>query len=190
MTNPEPAGRLERAVSCHRIPSPDLGAVKSALAGRQHRRGMYIWTSEMDAELTRLRHERFASSEIADYITDKFGIYLTRNAVIGRALRLGLPHLPRNGGRHPSVTTSRAKVRRPRTHALGRKAKPKHKRIEWAHDIGSMRLLSLFDLADRDCRWPARGEGRTTLFCGLPAERGLPYCGGHCRVAYRVDAAA
>lgn len=43
-------------------------------------------------------------------------------------------------------------------------------------------LLGIMDLQRNSCRWPMRGEGRSTLFCGREAHHG-PYCPDHSKRA-------
>jgi GcrA cell cycle regulator len=45
---------------------------------------------------------------------------------------------------------------------------------------------SLFELTEEKCRWPIGNPGAADFcFCGNEPIRGLPYCVGHTRIAYR-----
>ena len=83
----------------------------------------------------------------------------TRNAVIGKANRLGLSH---NSGPRPAVRG----VQPPR-----RKEHPS----------------SPLDLTERMCRWPIGHPGEPGFhFCGNQHVPGRPYCEAHCAIAYRT----
>jgi hypothetical protein len=43
---------------------------------------------------------------------------------------------------------------------------------------------TLIDLGPRDCRWPS-GRDQITFSCFNERIGNLPYCLGHCRIAYR-----
>jgi hypothetical protein len=54
------------------------------------------WPAEMDADLTLMRNDGKSSSIIADILSKNHNRKVTRNAVIGRAKRLGLERLKVN----------------------------------------------------------------------------------------------
>ena len=89
-------------------------------------------------------------------IGEKLGV--TRNAVIGKANRMGLAHNSAAGGRRKPA------------------AKP----------VRDPRPSSPLDLTERMCRWPLGHPGEAGFhFCGVRRAAGRPYCEAHCRVAYR-----
>jgi hypothetical protein len=45
-------------------------------------------------------------------------------------------------------------------------------------------LVGFFQLKSWHCRWPVRGEGIETLFCGEVPVTGKPYCTAHCARAW------
>jgi GcrA cell cycle regulator len=48
---------------------------------------------------------------------------------------------------------------------------------------------SLFELSKETCRWPISTPGHDDFcFCGNTPLEGMPYCPGHSRLAYRVNA--
>lgn len=50
--------------------------------------------------------------------------------------------------------------------------------------------VPLIDLKPGQCRWPMWDpDARTGLFCGADALEKLPYCSGHCAMAYRPSKA-
>lgn len=132
----------------------------------------------MDAELRRLYDENLSCSQIAA----KMQRGLSRNAIIGRAHRLGL-----------SGKVYVRRQREPRT----KPANKKIVRLAWANGHSDKlrvfetieaefqprcielepRHISLLDLTSDDCRYPY-GEGPYT-FCGHPKRNGSPYCVQH-----------
>lgn len=110
------------------------------------------WTEERVAMLKALWTQGRTASQIAEELGD-----VTRNAVIGKAHRLGLKGRP-------------SPIRRERA------ATPAAKPIE-----SRPRRVS-----DRQCHWPI-GHPREPgfHFCGAPAEPDRPYCSAHCAIAYR-----
>lgn len=110
----------------------------------------------------------------------------TRNAVIGRAHRLGLPSRKPtgpNGGRQP----------RKRKHVLRRTISPHQfiweigePPIEKVHEpLGPP--VPFIETKLHHCRWIVGGEGIETLCCGVQHVEGYPYCRTHCRLAYRFS---
>ncbi len=141
------------------------------------------WPKERDEELKRLYAltPSLSSSEIAA----ELGCGLTRNAIIGRIHRLGLPL---RGKMKPS-----GKPKAPR------KAPENKRRVVWANgNSDKLRLLdcpiiesgpirsvaveprnvTLADLTPNDCRYPY-GESPEIVFCGHPKIEGCSYCGPH-----------
>lgn len=114
------------------------------------------WTEERVSQLKSLWTEGRTASQIATILGD-----VTRNAVIGKAHRLGLKGRP-------------SPIRKEKT----ARAKPIRKIETPAHR--PMRV------SDRQCHWPI-GHPREPgfHFCGAPAVVDKPYCETHCNVAYR-----
>ena len=152
------------------------------------------WTYERIAELTQLWAEGMSGSLIAA----KMGT--TRNAVIGKANRLGL------ASRATKSSTPRTKLRglssaeRRSTHGVGREAAkrirakavklspvpvaptPPIERID-DQQIPIAQRCDLMALGNNTCRWPV-GEPGTAgfFFCGSPEadlSRCVPYCRQH-----------
>lgn len=115
------------------------------------------WTEERVAKLKALWSEGRSASQIAAILGD-----ITRNAVIGKAHRLGLKGRP-------------SPIRKEKTPS------PKPARRAAAVPIPRATRVS-----DRQCHWPI-GHPREPgfHFCGAPAVADKPYCEEHCAVAYR-----
>lgn len=111
------------------------------------------WTESDVKLLEALWSEGRSAREIAG----KLGV--TRNAVIGKANRLGLSHSSAAPARRRQTVTK-----------LERNPRPS----------------SPLDLTERMCRWPIGHPGeRDFHFCGNAHVPGRPYCEAHCELAYR-----
>ena len=125
------------------------------------------WTSEMIFELQRLQalEENLTFNTIAKLMSEKFGVAFTRNSMVGKAYRLGLPPRPlREPVAKPCAITPRSSLP-----PIIRKRK--------------MYRTRLIELLEGQCKWPA-GEG-PYFFCGKPSTGdGSPYCAFHASLAY------
>jgi len=117
------------------------------------------WTEARVAQLKALWEEGRSASQIAEILGD-----VTRNAVIGKAHRLGLKARPSPIRRQPSAATTAPRARRVPTPTIAKATR----------------------VTDRQCHWPI-GHPREPgfHFCGEPAIAERPYCAHHCAVAYR-----
>jgi GcrA cell cycle regulator len=144
------------------------------------------WTMERIALLKSRIDAGFSCGQIAR----EMGV--SRNAVIGKANRLGLSRLKRAtaGNLEQSRNNSRSNLVTPRERlARALKAKPQLALPEAPAD--STARCSLLELQQWHCRWPI-GDPRCGDFgfCGGKPVDGLPYCLGHARMAYRPGARA
>jgi GcrA cell cycle regulator len=111
------------------------------------------WTPERIDLLQRLWLQGQTASQIAEQLGDG----VTRNAVIGKAHRLGL------SGRPTPVS------------------KPIPKPV-----LEEPRRPVVAGPSGRACMWPV-GDPKTAdfHFCNAPTEAGRPYCATHCSMAYQ-----
>jgi GcrA cell cycle regulator len=153
------------------------------------------WDSERIDQMTRYFHAGLSCSQIASEIG------VTRNAVIGKMHRLGLSRPKDMAAAH--VEQRRAeRLARPKA---PRNWRPKRSRV----DISTQREMltaafpapelpaeiipiyngcgcTLLELGQEKCRWPISTPGAEDFcFCGNEPVKGLPYCPGHARMAYR-----
>lgn len=153
------------------------------------------WTDARAVLLQKLWSEGMSASVIAQRLGG-----VSRNAVIGKVHRMGLP------GRAPTQKQRWAKPpRRVRRRAVSyvTQSEP-HARQRSILDMlptsplplpsaSDVARLTLDQLEDRStitqCRWPV-GDPRQPGFgfCGCPAHTGLPYCADHARRAYAAPA--
>ncbi len=120
---------------------------------------MSTWTPERIAEITRLWDEGLTTAEIGKMVG------VSKNAVVGKAHRLGLPARPspirRNNGSSTPVSRPVAK------------APPK-----------SVRQIAL-STSGACCKWPFGHPGEADFhFCGSRALVNKPYCPEHYQMAY------
>nr|WP_295663711.1 GcrA family cell cycle regulator [Polymorphobacter sp.] len=151
------------------------------------------WTDERIA----LLRTSWESGMTASQIAEALGEGVTRNAVIGKAHRLGLEARPSPvkvgeivedlvdgvvaavegvigaaGEAIAAVVAPRAAPKRPaRPTAPAKPAK-----------------TTLLDLSEKVCKWPIGHPGETDFhFCGKAAQTGFPYCTEHCAIAYQAQ---
>ena len=123
------------------------------------------WTEKRIETLKKLWLEGLSASQIAA----KLGEGVTRNAVIGKAHRLGLASRP-----SPVKTESAAKP------------KPKPARPA---PVEKPARVTLLNLTERMCKWPIGHPGDAEFhFCGRKSLPGQPYCAHHAAMAYQTPA--
>ena len=115
-----------------------------------------VWTEDRLADLTRLWGEGLSITQIG------LVIGVSRNAVVGKVHRMGLPKL-----QSPIVKSD--KPRAPQAPVQRRRAVP----------------LTLEQWDRNTCSWPT-GDPNTDnfSFCGDQVAPGRPYCTAHCAKAY------
>jgi GcrA cell cycle regulator len=153
------------------------------------------WTSERIELLKRCLHAGLSCRQIAREIG------VTRNAVIGKMNRLGLSQPKDVIGRQLEQRRA-ARLARPKTPGTWRPKRPRlnifaqHEMLMAAFPrsqpsaedipIYNGRGCSLLELSQGKCRWPINNPGAEDFcFCGNEPVKGLPYCLGHARIAYR-----
>jgi GcrA cell cycle regulator len=156
------------------------------------------WSSERIDQLRSLWHDGMSASQIAAQLGG-----ISRNAVIGKAHRLGLMGRPspiknRPAGvmRRPAPRRARAEQQQspPRVIAapvavtpppIVEKIEPPKTRPE----TGAMPGATILTLTDRICKWPI-GDPRDAdfHFCGRASAENLPYCADHAKRAYQPPA--
>jgi GcrA cell cycle regulator len=166
------------------------------------------WTDERINLLKRMWKEGKSAADIAKTL----GKGVTRNAVIGKAHRMGLSGRPSPIKKPASVkkesaapkkeiaSTSRpaaasgkkaaltpapsAKLKS--NPALDREAEELKKIEKSAPQIGGG--VALVDLTERMCKWPIGDPKEADFsFCGLGIRQGTPYCPSHAAMAYQTS---
>ncbi|MGY8683103.1 GcrA family cell cycle regulator [Bradyrhizobium sp. UFLA05-153] len=154
------------------------------------------WASEHSDALRDYFLKGLSFAEIGKEINARFGTNYSRNAVIGRAKRMGLaatkqmpappiaPHLP--NGLFPQLSPNPA--------GKGEAFKPPLVPAEPVklRCVGIRpRLVPLLALEPGDCRYPYGGDkdGELIAFCGHPRRPGSSYCTPHFHLTSGPDTA-
>lgn len=131
------------------------------------------WTKERIELLTDLWKQGHSASQIATQLGN-----VTRNAVIGKAHRLGLTGRPSPIKKVPRKSTKGSVA----VTAIDKEKEKQKKIAKYGFALG----------IGRSCAWPI-GDPKTPTFhfCGEPVEPSRPYCPKHCAIAYhrKTDAA-
>ncbi len=147
------------------------------------------WTDERVMRLRELWAQGLSASQIAAQIGG-----ISRNAVIGKAHRLGLEGRPspiRSGGPRtkprPRIkpTMPQPAAPRPAPGLSGVTVKRREIPPEPALQIPTATKATNGPGSGHDCAWPIGNPGETDFhFCDRPAVEGRPYCAHHCAMAY------
>jgi GcrA cell cycle regulator len=144
-----------------------------------------VWSDERVERLKALWAAGLSCSQIAH----DFNCGFTRNAVIGKISRLGLPM--RKSSDH---THKRAHPKRRTKFNFGTiatRSAPAADRDTYVHRetvvTPAEQRLIFDDLVDSRCKYP-HGEQLPFSFCGAKSVPGLPYCESHARACYTQPA--
>lgn len=152
------------------------------------------WT---ESRISALRELAAIEGTSATSIANALGPGVTRNAVCGKASKIGIKltgkkYKPRADDR-PVLRLRKPKAKTKKPFRFGPK---KQTASAPPADLPRYRLPSasapsdhatvLIDLRNDQCRWPLWGEGHDEprLYCGAGRDLGLPYCPDHARLAY------
>lgn len=151
------------------------------------------WTDERIA----LLRTSWESGMTASQIAEALGEGVTRNAVIGKAHRLGLEARPSPvkvgeivedlvGGVVAAVEGVIGAAGEAIAAVVAPRAAPKRP----ARPVAPAKpaKTTLLDLSEKVCKWPIGHPGETDFhFCGKAAQTGFPYCTEHCAIAYQAQ---
>ncbi len=160
------------------------------------------WTDERINTLKKMWKEGKSAAEIAKTL----GKGVTRNAVIGKAHRMGLsgrpspikkPAPPKKDAAPKTVKAASPKAAAPAkkaaTPAASAKVQPPSREAEELKKLESAAPkigggVALIDLTERMCKWPI-GDPKDAdfSFCGLTIRAGTPYCPEHAAMAYQTS---
>lgn len=162
------------------------------------------WTDERIGILKKMWKEGKSAAEIAKTL----GKGVTRNAVIGKAHRMGLSGRPSPIKKQAAPKKGKAATPAPKKAAKAprggkkekaapaptrnsRNAAPPAREVEEPVSSGSEIAplnggITLLDLTERMCKWPI-GDPREPdfVFCGRGIRIGTPYCPDHAAMAYQ-----
>jgi len=130
------------------------------------------WTPERIAKLRELW-----GTMTANQIAERFGV--TRNAVIGKADRLGLRGPgPLAASKKPHGSKNRSPSRRAQTAHAAAERRAKAERPELKPVPKPEPIIIPQRTSNQVCRWPI-SDDRPWTFCEAPALVGKPYCPQH-----------
>lgn len=134
------------------------------------------WTIERVALLLKLDAEAVLSrSQIAQQLHIQTGSKFTRNAVIGKLLRLGAPMR----GPRPNIRlVPRDVIVRIRRQPAERKPFPKP-----VHILLESLRVALIDLTETNCKFITSSEDHPVEYCGHPISQ-RSYCAAHHQICY------
>lgn len=140
------------------------------------------WTKEQD-DFLREQYRQISKKAIGERLGK------TKNAIIGRANRLGLTKPYREVFGHGDAPKQYRRPRKSRGDELGPKCvdlRPKEKKpvklteaeIHPLNGVG----VKIWEIEPKHCRWVV-GEPSNLLFCGHNKEAGSSYCPDHTRLS-------
>ncbi|MGI9251306.1 MAG: GcrA family cell cycle regulator [Pseudohongiellaceae bacterium] len=156
---------------------------------------MSIWTTDRVAILMKLHAVGVSFGEIAQRIGDG----ITRNAVIGKSRRLGLPDRDRSKAAKRSHKVRGHKMRSepkpiqpPPLPKMPRPPKPPPIADDFPSSMNADEILippdnrvKFVDLEAHQCRWPIGDPKHPDFgFCGAKVRQGKSYCEGHLKRAW------
>ena len=137
-----------------------------------------LWLADRVTMLTALWADGTVTAQIARDINAAFGTCFDKNAIIGKAGRLGLPKRP-----NPSLPGGNAGRVRSGVPVVFSVEQPAPARV--ARPVPTPRIVPPPRRpADQSCCWPTEVNGRQRMVCEGLAERGKPYCAEHLAEAY------
>lgn len=155
------------------------------------------WSEDRIKRLKELLDQNLSAQQVAWRLGN-----VTRNAVIGKAKRMGFALQPPQNPPRPSYVIDRTSApRKRRAHVTaGRLTQQITPRVPVRPEFPAEPVVihediyvapenrkGVLALTSADCRWPI-GDPREAdfHFCGGPRVPGLPYCEGHCKRAYQT----
>mgnify|MGYP007083429882 FL=1 len=148
-----------------------------------------IWTADIVSDLRKMHAEGHSASEAARMLSKRYGLEITRNAVMGKLFRMGLsaPDNPRQGRKPPPP---RSKIFQFGAPISTTPLKPvPFKEIERPAIAPPHEQKEFMELDDRFkvCRYPHGLKAYS--YCARPTVPGTSYCEDHLRACYTVPPA-
>ncbi len=141
---------------------------------------------------------KLSAGEAAKELSTKFDVPITRNSIIGKASRLGIPLISERKNAGWFKPSDKPKAKPQKLHKTvfcfrPTPAGPTAPVAEFSMEpipIPVSRRVSLLDLTHTSCRWPIGDVGAAGFgFCGAnrvkPDNESNAYCADHAAIAYR-----
>ena len=139
------------------------------------------WPLEQDIELRRLHAGGSSASEIASLLNKKFGTGYTRNAILGKKVRLGLAKPGKKRKQPPAKH-----IRRVLLGSFEAKRRPPKLTVGLTDNGPHVAGIPLMRRRRHQCGWPLDDIGGQILSCGHPKEDvSSPYCAFHQKLSVR-----
>ena len=135
---------------------------------------MRFWGAEQDAVIIE-HYNKMRAKQIAQMLN------VTKNAVIGRAKRLGLSSTKEARVKSHEPLAPFGSWRRKGWDRIQRMFKPRPEPVTVVSIPGG---ISIMELTGSTCRWPVSGTGADMMYCGCEVHKEKSYCLKHCRVAF------
>lgn len=136
---------------------------------------MRFWDDEMDKILLQNYNNEMSAKQIAELLG------VTKNAVIGRAKRLGLSRTKEARVKSHKPLSPFGIWRRKGWDRIQRMFRPRPERVTVVSIPGG---ISIMELTGSTCRWPVSGTGADMMYCGCEVHKEKSYCLEHCRIAF------
>ena len=135
---------------------------------------MRCWDDEMD-KIVLENYNKMPAKQIAKLLG------VTKNAVIGRAKRLGLSRTKEARVKSHKPLSPFGSWRRKGWDRIQRMFRPRQEPVPVVAPPGGIAIMSLTNAA---CRWPVSGTGADMMYCGCEVHKERSYCLEHCRIAF------
>ena len=135
---------------------------------------MRFWGAEQDAVIIE-HYNKMRAKQIAELLG------ITKNAVIGRAKRLGLSRTKEARVKSHKPLSPFGSWRRKGWDRIQRMFRPRQEPVPVVAPPGGIAIMSLTNAA---CRWPVSGTGADMMYCGCEVHKERSYCLEHCRIAF------
>ena len=135
---------------------------------------MNLWDDKKDSIVIE-NYNKMRAKQIADLLG------VTKNAVIGRARRLGLSSTKKARIKSHKPLAPFEILRRKGWDRIRRMFRPRPERVTIVAPPGGISIMSL---TNATCRWPVSGTGADMMYCGGEVHKKNSYCLEHCRIAF------
>lgn len=135
---------------------------------------MRFWGAEQDAVIIE-HYNKMRAKQIAELLG------VTKNAVIGRAKRLGLSRTKEARVKSHKPLAPFGSWPRTGWDRIRRIFKPRADPVPVVYTPGG---ITIMDLTGSTCRWPVSGTGADMMYCGGEVHKEQSYCLEHCRIAF------
>lgn len=143
-----------------------------------------IWTTLNIDRMKALIAQKLSASQIAAALSKQSGETFSRNAIIGKARRLGIPLL---GDRASGTVPTPKQKSKPKPVALVKIKAPTiapPQTPTLSEVVANPKNVTILDIQRGECYWPTGHNGQT-VFCGhLTGDKEKSWCPAHSKLGY------